>query len=298
MKQQGFITHNLCPACGETRLSSFLRSKDYFFSNESFSLDKCDQCGLILTNPFPEEKIIGRYYQSDDYFSHPGKKKSMLKEVYKTVRFFNIRRKFNMIKPWRGSGKVLDIGCGSGEFLAYCKEKGMDVTGLEPNNEAREYASGLLGKAVLRPEQLDSLPDKSFDIVSMWHVLEHVEDGRKQLRELHRLLKADGVAVIALPNTASDDCAYYREYWAGWDLPRHLYHFNRSAISQLASKQGFHLVKEHGLFWDAFYIAMLSSRYQKMKFAFFAGIWQGMKSNVKALGSKEYSSLVYVFKKT
>jgi len=298
VKQQGFITHNQCPACGGSHLGSFLQTKDYFLSKESFSLDRCDQCGLILTNPFPAEQIIGRYYQSDDYFSHPGKKKSMLSSLYKTVRFFNIRRKFKIIEPWRGSGKVLDIGCGSGEFLAYCKENGMEVSGLEPNDEARDYASRLLGKAVLRPDQLVSLPDKSFDVVSMWHVLEHVEDGRMQLKELHRVLKDDGVAVIALPNTASADCVYYREFWAGWDLPRHLYHFNRNAICQLASTQGFHLDKEHGLFWDAFYISMLSSRYQRKMFSFFAGLWQGLKSNVNAFGSKEYSSLVYVFKKT
>ena len=218
------------------------------------------------------------------------------------VKKINIKNKFNIAansqQPIANSLSILDIGCGVGDFLNYAKEKGCKITGIEPSEDARKIAEDKLNTKIFSPEELQNIPDESFDSVSMWHVLEHVADLKTEIHHLQRIVKKNGRLVIALPNYKSFDAEYYKDKWAAYDVPRHLNHFSRTSIKNIFDKTALQLIDIKPLKWDSYYISMLSEQYLKHGNSFIKGILTGCKSNCKAKKSGEYSSLVYVFKKT
>lgn len=269
--------------------------KDFFLTKEDFRIYQCDHCGLLFTAPRPSSEEIGRYYQSDNYYSHQENKKGFIPHVYETVKSFNIKRKVQIALSGLEKGRLLDIGCGVGDFLLYVKNAGWEITGIEPSNDAKKIAQERLGITLFDPSDSHSLPDHSFDVITMWHVLEHVDDLKSQTSELKRLLKPGGRLIIALPNFQSFDSQYYNIYWAAWDVPRHLNHFSSDVIRSIFTSLGMIFVDIQMLKWDAYYISYLSERYLGHSLPLLRGFWIGLKSNIKAQHSGMYSSLVYRF---
>ena len=292
-----------CPFCESENTKSYLKLKDYFLSQEDFEIYECDECKLLFTTPRPDASVIGNYYKSEDYLSHNEHKKGIVPWIYNQVKKVNIRRKFRITAQNRTSKNddrkkphILDFGCGVGDFLHFAQQKGCEITGCDMSTDARKYASEKLGKKVLTPEEIFALPDSTFDIITMWHVLEHIDDLRFQTEQLHRLLKDNGRLVVAVPNYMSYDAKYYKDKWAAFDVPRHLNHFHKESL-QNVFKGKFELETIHPLKWDAYYISMMSENYIGKGNSFVKGVVTGCKSNRKARKSGEYSSLVYVFHK-
>ena len=285
-----------CPFCESENTKSYLKLKDYFLSQEDFEILECDNCKLLFTTPRPDKSVIGKYYKSEDYLSHNEHKKGIVPWIYNRVKRVNIRNKYNIACGNRTKPHILDFGCGVGDFLNYAKQKGCDITGCDLSEDARKFASEKLGKTIVTPEEIFALPHSTFDVITMWHVLEHIDDLRYQTEQLHRLLKDNGRFVIAVPNYKSYDAQHYKDKWAAYDVPRHLNHFHKESLQNIFAGS-FELDEIHPLKWDAFYISMMSENYIGKDNAFVKGILTGWKSNRKARKTGEYSSLVYVFHK-
>ena len=286
-----------CPWCNSENNHQFLALKDYFLTQEEFKILECNECKLLFTSPCPTPDKIGNYYKSEDYLSHNEEKKGLFAKIYNKVKKINIKNKFNITVNGQQStdNNLLDIGCGVGDFLLYAKEKGCNVTGIEPSEDARKIAEKKLDCKILSPEELQNIPNNSFDIITMWHVLEHVADLKTEIHHLQRILKKDGRLVLALPNYKSYDAEYYKDKWAAYDVPRHLSHFSQTSIKNIFKETTLQLVDIKPLKWDSFYISMLSEQYLNSKNSFIKGTLTGWKSNRKAKKSGEYSSLVYIF---
>lgn len=288
-----------CLLCDNVSLTSILDLKDYFLSGESFKIYKCENCGLLITRPSPDLSRLSEYYASAKYISHSDKQTDIFSKVYHQVRKYTHRRKYKLIRSYSQGENILDIGCATGEFIKYCADMGMSSFGIEPNEKARKYAISEYNVKVGDESELTTLETSSFDIITMWHVLEHVPDLNQRMADIFRLLRNDGTAFIALPNHASFDAGYYKEYWAAWDVPRHLYHFDRNSFRLLAEKHGFSIVSIRPMRFDAYYVSLLSEKYKRGKSSFLNALINGFTSNFKAgMGTKEYSSLIYIIKKT
>ena len=292
-----------CPFCESENTKHFLHLKDYFLSQEEFDIYMCDDCKLLFTSPRPAPDIIGKYYKSENYLSHNEHKKGLVPWIYNKVKKVNIRNKFDISaqnrtpeNANRTKQHILDFGCGVGDFLHYAQQKGYETTGCDMSEDARHFATDKLGKKVLTPEEVFSLPHSTFDVITMWHVLEHIDNLKHQTDQLFRLLKDNGRLVIAVPNYMSYDAQYYKEKWAAYDVPRHLNHFHKESLQNIFTGK-FQLEKIYPLKWDAFYISMMSEKFLKHKNSFVKGVLTGWKSNRKARKNGEFSSLVYVFNK-
>lgn len=274
-----------------------MKVKDYFLTQEEFELFQCDHCGLVFTVPRPTPEVIGNYYKSDEYYSHQQNSKGFIPKIYERVKSINLRGKVAMATSDMVKGRLLDIGCGVGDFLLQIKKLGWEVMGIEPSEQAANIAQSRLGFTPLIPTDYEKLPDQSFDVITMWHVLEHVDDLKSQTKELKRLLRPGGRLVIALPNYQSFDCQYYNDKWAAWDVPRHLNHFTQDCLQGILNANDFKYLDTQRLIWDAYYISFLSEKYLGHSFPLIRGAWVGLKSNCKARRSGMYSSLVYRYEK-
>ena len=284
-----------CPVCRNSVFSLFLEIEDVFLSKELFSVQKCDSCGFKFINPRPDKMEIERYYQSNDYISHDAKNANFINQIYKQARRFAIRNKYKIVKKYISAGKVLDIGCGTGEFLGYCNSMGFDAEGVEPNLKARSYARQV-NKIPVAEALTDLVSRKAtFGSISMWHVLEHIHDLNDEIEHVKALLEPGGVFIVAIPNCDSWDAQKYGKYWAAYDAPRHLYHFNQETLTRLVSNHGFELVKTIPQKLDAFYISMLSEKYSTGSNAYFKSLILGFWSNFQARKQgRGHSSLIFV----
>jgi 2-polyprenyl-3-methyl-5-hydroxy-6-metoxy-1,4-benzoquinol methylase len=269
----------------------FLSLKDYFLTQEKFDLYMDPTTELVKTMPQPEE--LDRYYESEDYLSHDDTSTSLFARCYNFAKVFNLKSKTSLIEKFASKGKVLDIGAGVGDLVRALQKQGIDTLGFEPNEKARQVA---LEKGIVLEVNLEHFDVNSFDLISMYHVLEHVSDVEKQKQEILKLLKPQGILILALPNYKSYDALFYGMYWAGFDVPRHLFHFNKKAVKNLFHKE-FEIIKMKPMWFDSFYVSILSSRYKKSMFPFFTGILVGLRSNFMAIFTKEPSSITYVLKK-
>lgn len=270
--------------------------RDHTVSGENFELRKAGELDLLVTFPRPELEKLPEYYKSQNYISHTDSKKGFLDRIYQQVKNLMLSRKLKWIEIDKVStGKILDIGAGTGDFLLAAKQRGWEISGAEPNTNARELA---FKKGIGLEESTAPFPDHSFDVITMWHVLEHVPDPGEQIKELNRLLKPDGLLIIAVPNFKSHDAQKYGEHWAAYDVPRHLYHFSPSAIEKIFAVHGFSLTSQKGLFFDAFYVSLLSEKYANGSGNPLKAFLVGLKSNLQARSTGNYSSLAYFFRKT
>jgi len=295
------VNHDKCPACSSDEIVFFLDCRDHFLSGDTFNLFRCSTCGFIFTQGHPEAEESQKYYESEEYVSHDDKAKGLTNRLYYLARDIMLKRKRKLVMRMTGlsRGSILDTGCGTGHFAGEMKKAGWDVTGIEPNLKARKYAEKNFNIKTLEPGEMASLADCSFDCVTLWHVLEHIHDLKEYMTHLQRILKPDGICLVALPNTSSYDCLHFREYWAAWDVPRHLWHFNPGSFVPFASMTGFLTVEIRTMPLDIIYISVLSSRYKTSAFPFLTGMLKGSWFMVKSLINRQASgSLIYVLAKT
>ncbi|KAB1157094.1 class I SAM-dependent methyltransferase [Flavobacterium luteum] len=272
----------------------FLTIKDHSVSKETFELFRDETLDLVYTHPQPKENTLPKYYESEDYISHTDGKRSFFEKAYHFVKNIALKNKLNLINNIQKSkGSLLDIGAGTGEFLFFAKENGWNCVGVEPSEKAKAIA---LKKGVSFSETTNLLEDHSFDVITMWHVLEHVPNIEDQIKELKRLLKPNGTILIAVPNFNSYDAKQYGVFWAAYDVPRHLWHFSKTAIKLLFQKQNLHLEKVLPMKFDAFYVSLLSEKYKSGKMNFVKAFIIGLQSNIRAKQTLEYSSHIYIIK--
>lgn len=289
-----------CPSCGTSKTSKLLEVKDYLVSGEMFSIYHCDECTLCFTWPVPDEDQIGSYYQSEHYISHTDTQAGVINKAYHFVRKYALRQKRKWVEKATGQnhGKILDIGCGTGAFLNEMKKAGWQVTGLEPDEMARQVAGRKYQLMPLPSEAIFDLPAQSYDAITLWHVLEHVHSLHEYLQKIHELLQPEGRAFIALPNYTSADAKQYGAHWAAWDVPRHLYHFSPHAFLQLAARHRFRCLAQIAMPFDAFYISLLSEKYRSGHTRYLAGFANGLRSRTYAgKDSARASAVLYVLGK-
>ena len=289
--------NNKCPWCGSEKAQINLWLKDEFLTKEDFHICECLNCGLLYTMPRPDKDKIGAYYKSEAYYSHQENNKGFIPKVYERVKSINLKHKYRLATNGMQPGKLLDIGCGVGDFLHTAEMHGWECIGVEPSEDAKAIAQKRMKGTIITSEELESFPDGAFDVITMWHVLEHVDDLKWQVAQLQRLVKPSGRVVIAVPNYKSYDGQYYKEHWAAYDVPRHLNHFNRIILSKIFKTSGLELVKMDKLKWDAYYISYLSEQYRHHSLPLVRGLYRGFISNCKARRSGEWSSVVYVFER-
>lgn len=281
----------------ESELIKFSTCNDYLVSGEQFDLYLDSKTELLQTFPQPNIDKISSYYESDDYLSHNANATTIISKIYDFAKVINIRSKYNTVAKYAGNNiKLLDIGCGIGDFLYYAKQHNVEVDGIEPNDSARDQAEKRLGQKINSGNDLTIFHDDSKDVITMWHVLEHRYDINETLINLKRIVKKDGYIVLALPNYKSFDGKYYKSNWAAYDVPRHLFHFSQNTIQYLADKFDFKLVETKPMWFDSFYVSILSEKNSNKKLSFFRGILIGLVSNISYLFTKQSSSHIYVLK--
>jgi SAM-dependent methyltransferase len=294
------IHYTNCPVCGSTDIRNVLSVKDHTVSGEIFSILECGSCSFRFTQDVPGADSISPYYKSEDYISHTDETKGLIGTLYKKIRRRTLVRKRKLIIKTTGKlkGSLLDVGCGTGAFVHEMQQRYWTVTGLEPDAGAREMAKKLYDLNLKNQNELFHLPVSSFDAITLWHVLEHVHDLAGYIQQLKLLLKETGKLFIAVPNYTSLDARTYKEYWAAYDVPRHLYHFSPLSMQRLMEKNGLKIIQYQPMWYDSFYISLLSSKYKNGKSRWIASLWSGFRSNILALGNiRKCSSVIYVISK-
>jgi len=268
--------------------------KDFLVSGESFKLIRDEERDILITTPQPSAASLPSYYQSEDYISHTDKKKGLFSFMYQTVKGYSLKKKVQLVSELnKGKGKLLDVGAGTGDFLKVAKDKNWKVSGVEVNDKAKQLA---LKKGVVLHTDLSSVKNEKFDVITLWHVLEHIPNLEETCALLESLLNENGTLIIAVPNYNSYDANYYKEFWAAYDVPRHLWHFSQAAMKKIFSKK-LQLIKTKPMLFDAYYVSLLSEKYKNKRSFSLKAFWVGFKSNMKAKSSSEYSSLIYCYKK-
>lgn len=271
-----------------------MQIKDHFLTNETFELIETQIPGILKTTPLPSD--LAPYYESKAYISHHQDSGSLKEKIYKFAQRFNLNYKSNILLQYLPSGTaVLDYGCGAGEFLKFIDDD-FNILGYEPNYSARKAAESKIGKSKLITE-ISEIPDAALDAVTMWHVLEHIENQEDVLNNMYKKLKINGLLFIAVPNYRSFDADYYKEWWASYDVPRHVYHFSKEGMNTIFNTPQWKMLNIKPLILDAFYISILSEKYQKKLFSWFKGGILGAISNIKASKTGEFSSLIYIIQK-
>lgn len=271
----------------------FLNVKDYSVSQETFELLHDEELDMLITHPQPSLEKLPSYYESVDYISHTDGNKSLFEKMYQFVKTIALKNKLKLINSQSPKGSILDIGAGVGDFLTVAKNDGWETIGIEPSDKAKAIAKN---KGVSFVESLSELESNSFDVITMWHVLEHVPDLENQIKELKRLIKPTGTVIVAVPNFKSYDAEYYGKFWAAYDIPIHLWHFSKTAIKKIFTKENLELVKVLPMKFDSFYVSLLSEKYKTGKMNFIKAFFIGLKSNLKGSQNSEYSSHIYVLK--
>jgi len=275
--------------------NGYIRTKDFLVTGEEFSLVQNEKYSFLETQPRPGLKDLAKYYQSEEYISHTDSKKGALAFLYQKVKSYSLVKKVKLISKLNsGKGNLLDIGAGTGEFLRMAQRKGWVISGVEPNEGARNFA---YKKSITLDESMAVLEGKIFDVVTLWHVLEHMSDLQSTIQKIKQLVKVGGTLVIAVPNFNSFDAKHYKNYWAAFDVPRHLWHFSQDAMREIFSSE-FQLVKTKPLIFDSFYVSLLSEKYKSGNSFSMKAFLIGLLSNLMAWRNREYSSLIYCYKRT
>lgn len=282
-----------CPICTESVLESYMPITDYFGDKEVFQTAQCNKCNTVFTTPRPDQKYIVNYYKSNSYKSHGDKKGGIIDGLYSFAQQRNFNHKLKLINQYSFGKKLLDYGCGAGAFLQFLRSKGFDVTGVEPDVDARSH----IPSNIPVEENLSNLSSSKVDVISSYHVIEHVHELIDTMTKLSEMLDRNGVFHLALPNYKSWDAQHYQAYWAGYDVPRHLYHFSQKGVHALANKVSLNIVATHPLVFDSYYVSLLSEEYKTGNKNFLTAFKNGYISNRKAKKSGEYSSLIYILTK-
>ena len=290
------VHHELCPVCKSARIHPLLTIRDHSVSHEEFVVWQCGDCSLRFTQDVPDEVSIGRYYQSTDYISHTNTSKGLVNQLYQKVRTFTLQQKAGLIiSKTTQKGSLLDIGAGVGAFLHAMKQKGWTVRGIEPDAGAREQARKMYSLDLENTDILHQLEPQQYDAITLWHVLEHVHQLHPYVERLKSLLKPGGRIFIAVPNYEAADAGIYKPFWAAYDVPRHLYHFTPRSMETLMKIHGLNLIEKKPMWFDSFYISLLSSKYKNGKTNWLGAAMSGLRSNLAALfNTNRCSSVIYI----
>jgi len=294
------IQYEACPICDRKAIAYVHDSVDYTVTKKKFSIWECHNCYLRFTQNFPSQDEIGRYYKAEAYVSHTDSKKGLINNLYHRVRNFTLKSKRKLVQQEThlSKGNILDVGCGTGAFLNEMKTAGWKITGLEPDKKASKNAEKLYKIKTQNPEELFQLPPNSYDAITMWHVLEHVHQFNDYIKTLHNLIKDNGRIFIAVPNYTSYDASHYEQHWAAYDVPRHLYHFSPQSMEMLLNKHGLKLKSIKPMWFDSFYVSMLSQHIKNKKGNIVMAFIIGAMSNINAIfDKKKCSSVIYVVEK-
>ncbi len=287
-----------CPICNGTDFRPHLICRDFTTSGEPFHVEQCEGCSVLITNPRPTQEEAGQYYESAGYISHQSAASGIIDHIYLIIRHFTVDWKYHLIKPYLFNKPILDFGCGTGAFLQHCQEKGINTFGVEPSKDARLISAR---QKLNVSDTLTSLPQDSFDVITLWHVLEHVYSLTDTMQRLKALLSENGTIFIAVPNWQSPDSTHYLETWAGYDVPRHVWHFSKESMIKLMQASGLKVKKVIPMKLDSYYVSLLSEKYRaggKLTVQSMAkGIVEGLRSNHKARKNINHSSLIYVVQK-
>ncbi len=298
----GLETLDRCPVCGGEQFDLALQARDNTVSSETFKVVRCKSCAFLFTNPRPSVLAIGKYYESTDYISHHDEGKDLMSRAYSWVRQYTTQQKIRLLEKLNGhTGSLLDIGSGTGYFLSQAKAAGWKVTGTEPNAEARTASKSRVGEAVHESIWEPVLTANTYDAITMWHVLEHVHLLNETFDWLHEHLNPKGKLIIAVPNPESGDAGKFKEHWAAYDVPRHLYHFTKKSMTQLAEAHNFEVEQVMPMWFDSYYVSLLSSRYAQGKTNVPQSLWEATRSNWNGRSSTNVkpntSSLIYILGK-
>ncbi len=294
------IHYTGCPVCNSELIQAQLIAKDYTVSQKDFSIWHCNTCTLRFTQDVPAQDAIGAYYASENYISHSDTKKGIINSLYHLVRKRTLGAKRRLVINETGmvKGAVLDIGCGTGAFLQTMQQADWDITGLEPDAIARNKAAELYNIHPQESEKLFELNAGAYNAITMWHVLEHVHELHAYIKQIGTLLAPNGKLFIAVPNYTSIDATVYKEHWAAYDVPRHLYHFSPQSMEKLLSLHGLKCIAVKPMWFDSFYVSMLSEQYKNGKGNIIKAAFNGFLSNLKAWGNtRKCSSVIYVISK-
>ena len=271
----------------------YLETTDHLVSKEKFRLEYLTETDMLVTQPIPENLI--NYYESNNYISHTDEAKTLLEKVYQTVKKIALKRKLELINKYANTSKtILDIGCGTGEFLITARKNNWNTLGVEINDEARNKSSK---KNITTYRFIEEVKSSQFNIITLWHVLEHLKDLNGTITKISSLLDTEGTLIIAVPNYKSYDANYYKEYWAAYDTPRHLWHFSQKSISTIFENHNLKVVRTLPMYFDSYYVSLLSEKYKTGKSNYLKAFYRGILSNLKAKRTGEYSSLIYVLQK-
>ena len=273
-------------------LKPFLNCIDHTVSKESYEVMRNEDYDMLVTSPVPNN--LERYYASEDYISHTDSKTSLFDKTYQFVKNYTLKKKLKLINSFNTEEKsILDIGAGTGDFLKVCEKGGWRINGVEPSEKARDFAKN---KNINLVKDISKIDNKQFDVITLWHVLEHIPNLTEYVQQLKSLLKPNGFLIIAVPNYKSFDSEHYKEFWAAYDVPRHLWHFSKTAISKIFLLFEMRVEKTLPMKFDSFYVSLLSEKYKTKKSRPIHAFLTGLKSNMKAKRSGEYSSLIYILK--
>ncbi|NER09927.1 2-polyprenyl-3-methyl-5-hydroxy-6-metoxy-1,4-benzoquinol methylase [Muriicola jejuensis] len=271
----------------------YLRTRDHAFTGKEFTLMMDKELQLLKTTPCPEN--LETYYEHETYISHTDRSKTLVEKIYQLVKRVSLKKKESWIRTFAGRNlRVLDVGAGTGSFISYLRSRGWQADGVEPNPRARNAASK---KGVCLQPSLLEIPDRQYDVLTLWHVLEHFRDLDKEVDALLSRIKEDGTLFIALPNFRSYDAKVYGEYWAAYDVPRHVWHLSRTSVEKIFGRKGWKVIGVRPMLFDSFYISLLSEKYRGGKHSWMNALWTGIRSNFHGWRTGEYSSMIYVLKK-
>jgi 2-polyprenyl-3-methyl-5-hydroxy-6-metoxy-1,4-benzoquinol methylase len=294
------INYTSCPVCGAAGISKVISARDNTVSHEEFDIFHCSNCQLRFTQNVPDASSISKYYKSENYISHTNTSKGLVNRLYKLVRNISNRQKRTLIEKTTGlkHGNLLDIGSGTGYFAAEIQKANWEITALEPDAEARVIAQELNNVALVSTENLYQLPANNFDVITLWHVLEHVHELKKYIKQIKLLLKEKGFLFVAVPNYRSLDAEIYKEHWAAYDVPRHLYHFSPNAMKSLMDAEGLKIIEMKPMWFDSFYVSLLSSKYKNGSTNWIGATVAALRSNMKAMRDiSKCSSVIYIISK-
>lgn len=295
------IHYTHCPVCKNTSIQSAFSAKDHTVSKLMFVVYKCNDCEALFTQDIPSQDAIAAYYASENYISHSDTQKGFINKLYHLIRKRTLNSKKKLISSETGmkSGNILDVGCGTGAFLNTMQQADWKATGLEPDEATRLKAKLLHHIEVLPSNEIYKLPAVTYDAITLWHVLEHVHELHEYTEQLKNILKVSGKLFIAVPNYTSYDSKFYKENWAAYDVPRHLYHFSPKSMNILMEMHGLKVEKKIPMWFDAFYVSMLSEQYKNGNGNIMNAIFTGLLSNFKTVFNKEKcSSVIYIVSKT
>ncbi|CAM4151245.1 class I SAM-dependent methyltransferase [Zobellia roscoffensis] len=274
-------------------MKPFLKTKDFSITGEDFELLLDEELQMLVTKPQPKD--LQKFYESDAYISHTDSSKSVIDKMYQAVKKISLAQKVFLINRYANQNKtLLDIGAGTGDFLLEAEKRNWSVNGVEPNQDARIRSRE---KKMELLSSIEEVPNSKFQVITLWHVLEHLPNLDLQIAAIRERLENNGTLIIAVPNFKSYDAKHYKEFWAAYDVPRHLWHFSKEAIGKIFAKHDMQLMKTKPMWFDAFYVSILSEKYKTGKQNFIKAFFVGLYSNLVAVFNGQPSSVIYILKK-